>query len=128
MRISDWSSDVCSSDLLERDRRTDERRAVMGARCDRLIALLADALPHWRAPVPEGGLALWAELPRPDASALAAMAPSLGLRIAPGPRFAIDGAFACFVRLPLPLSEPDVQGAVEGVGATDGSGARPRRA
>src|SRR3546814_13645892 len=117
MRISDWSSDVCSSDLLEqlavtvmleRDRRTDERRAVMGARCDRLIALLADALPHWRAPVPEGGLPLWAELPRPDASALAAMAHTLGLRIAPGPRLVIDGALARFVRLTLPLSEPRI--------------------
>src|SRR3546814_14892654 len=85
----------------------------MGARCDRLIALLADALPHWRAPVPEGGRALWAELPRPDASALAAMPQSLGLRIAPGPRFAIDGAFERFVRLPFTLSEPALQRAVE---------------
>src|SRR3546814_2916000 len=121
MRISDWSSDVCSSDLLERDRRTDERRAVRGARCDRLISLLAAALPHWRAPVPEGGLALWAELPRPDASALAAMAQSLGLRIAPGPRFAIDGAFERFVRLPFTLSEPDLQRAVERLAQADRS-------
>src|SRR3546814_16447837 len=98
--------------MLERDRGTDERRALMRARCDRLIALLADALPHWRAPVPEGGLALWAELPRPDDSALAAMAQSLGLRIAPGPRFAYDGAFERFVRFPFTLSEPDLQRAV----------------
>src|SRR3546814_5969271 len=89
MRISDWSSDVCSSDL--------------------------------RAPVPEGGLALWAELPRPDASALAAMAQSLGLRIAPGPRFAIDGAFERFVRLPFTLSEPDLQRAVERLAQADRS-------
>ncbi|API60237.1 DNA-binding transcriptional regulator [Tardibacter chloracetimidivorans] len=107
--------------MLERDRRTDERRALMRARCDRLIALLADALPHWRAPVPEGGLALWAELPRPDASALAAMAQSLGLRIAPGPRFAIDGAFERFVRLPFTLSEPDLQRAVERLAQADRS-------
>src|SRR3546814_14199590 len=115
MRISDWSSDVCSSDLLEqlavtvmleRDRRTDERRAAMGASCDRLIALLADALPHWRAPVPEGGMALWAELPRPDASALAEMAQNLGLRIAPGPRLPIAVAFARFAGLPFTLFAP----------------------
>src|SRR3546814_11811345 len=92
--------------MLERDRRTDERRAVMGARCDRLIALLADALPHWRSPVPEGGLALWAELTRLAASALAAMAQSLGLRIAPGPRIATDGAFEPFGPFPFPLSPP----------------------
>src|SRR3546814_17645932 len=83
--------------MLERDRRTDERRAVMGARCDRLIALLADALPPWRAPVPEGGLALWAELPPPAASAPAAMAPNLGLRLAPGPRFAIHSSFGRYI-------------------------------
>jgi len=105
--------------MLERDRRTDERRAAMRARCDKLIALLADALPHWRAPVPEGGLALWAELPRPEASALAAMAQSLGLRIAPGPRFAVDGAFERFVRLPFTLSEPDLQRAVERLAQAD---------
>lgn len=105
--------------MLERDRRTDERRALMRGRCDRLIALLADALPHWRAPVPDGGLALWAELPRPDASALAAMAQSLGLRIAPGPRFAVDGAFERFVRLPFTLSEPDLQRAVERLAQAD---------
>jgi DNA-binding transcriptional MocR family regulator len=105
--------------MLEGDRRTDERRALMRGRCNRLIALLADALPHWRAPVPDGGLALWAELPRPDASALAAMAQSLGLRIAPGPRFAVDGAFERFVRLPFTLSEPDLQRAVERLAQAD---------
>jgi len=107
--------------MLEKDRGTDERRALMRARCDRLIALLADALPHWRTSVPEGGLALWAELPRPDASALAAMTQSLGLRIAPGPRFAVDGAFERFVRLPFTLSEPDLQRAVERLAQADRS-------
>lgn len=107
--------------MLERDRRTDDRRALMRTRCNRLIELLADALPHWRAPVPEGGLALWAELPRPEASALAAMAQSLGLRIAPGPRFAVDGAFERFVRLPFTLPEPDLQRAVERLALADRS-------
>lgn len=107
--------------MLERDRRTEDRRALMRARCDKLIALLADALPHWRAPVPEGGLALWAELPRAEASALAAMAQSLGLRIAPGPRFAVDGAFERFVRLPFTLSESDLQRAVERLAQADRS-------
>jgi len=105
--------------LLETDGGADERRATMRARCERLIALLADALPHWRAPMPDGGLALWAELPRPDASALAAMAQSLGLRIVPGPRFAVDGAFERFVRLPFTLPEPDLARAVEHLARAD---------
>src|SRR3546814_4747603 len=42
MRISDWSSDVCSSDLLDRFRQTlavmvmDRKAEGAGARCDRL--------------------------------------------------------------------------------------------
>ncbi len=105
--------------MLEEDRGADERRATMRARRDRLIVLLADALPHWRVPVPEGGLSLWAELPRPEASALAAMAQSHGLRIAPGPRFGVDGAFERFVRLPFTLSEADLERAVERLAQVD---------
>lgn len=105
--------------MLEREDGADERRACMRTRCERLIALLADALPHWRAPMPDGGLALWAELPRPEASALAGAAQSVGLRIAPGPRFAVDGAFERFVRLPFTLSEPDLQSAVKRLAQAD---------
>ena len=47
-----------------------------------------------------GGLSAWAELPRPVATALAVEAHRLGVRIAPGNRFGIDGAFERFVRLP----------------------------
>lgn len=83
------------------------RRAEIRDARDHLIALLADRLPDWRVPVPEGGLSLWAEMPRPEASALAAMAQAHGLRVAPGPRFGIDGAFERFIRLPftLPIAE-----------------------
>lgn len=107
--------------MLERERQTGagERRSLMQARCEHLITLLADALPDWRAPMPAGGLALWAELPHPEASALAAMAQSLGLRIVPGPRFAVDGAFERFVRLPFTLPEADLKRAVEQLARAD---------
>lgn len=84
------------------------RTEIRDAR-DRLAALLADHLPDWHVPLPEGGLSIWAEMPRPEASALAAMAQAHGLRVAPGPRFGVDGAFERFVRLPftLPLAEMD---------------------
>jgi DNA-binding transcriptional MocR family regulator len=83
------------------------------ARRDHLIARLADALPHWRVPVPPGGFVLWAEMPRPEASALAAMAQSLKLRITPGPRFGVNGAFERFVRLPFTMPEAELDRAVE---------------
>jgi len=105
--------------MLENDRGADERRARMRARCERLMTLLAEALPHWRVRMPEGGLSLWAELPRPEASALAAMTQSLGLRIVPGPRFAVDGAFERFVRLPFTLPEADLRRAVERLAQAD---------
>src|SRR3546814_8201145 len=51
MRISDWSSDVCSSDLSVMRGRTDHHRAVAqsGDRHDEGIALLDCANPGWRA-------------------------------------------------------------------------------
>jgi DNA-binding transcriptional MocR family regulator len=105
--------------MLERDRGANRRRALMRARGERLIALLAEALPHWRTSMPAGGLALWAEMPHPEASALAAMAQSLGVRIAPGPRFAVDGAFERFVRLPFTLPETELERAVERLALAD---------
>jgi DNA-binding transcriptional MocR family regulator len=105
--------------LIEEDGGEREWRETVRARRDRLIVLLAEALPHWRVPVPEGGLSLWAELPRPEASALAAMAQSHGLRIAPVPRFGVDGAFERFVRLPFTLPEAELERAVERLAQVD---------
>lgn len=89
------------------------RKAEIRDARDHLIALLADRLPEWRVPIPEGGLSVWAEMPRPEGSALAAMAQAHGLRVAPGPRFGIDGAFERFVRLPFTLPLADLDRAVD---------------
>lgn len=99
--------------MLERDDGANERRVILQAQCERLIVLLGEALPHWRTFMPDGGLSLWVELPRPEASALAAMTQGFGLRIVPGPRFGVDSAFERFVRLSFTLSEPDLLHAVE---------------
>ncbi|WP_404477909.1 PLP-dependent aminotransferase family protein [Novosphingobium sp. BL-52-GroH] len=82
-------------------------------RRDHLVARLADALPHWRVPIPPGGFMLWAEMPRPEASALTAMAQGLSLRMTPGPRFGVNGAFERFVRLPFTLPEAELDRAVD---------------
>ncbi|MDX3911502.1 MAG: PLP-dependent aminotransferase family protein [Sphingobium sp.] len=89
------------------------RRAEIRDTRDRLVALLADRLPDWKMEVPPGGLSLWAEMPRPEASALAAMAQAEGLRVAPGPRFGLDGAFERFVRLPFTLPPSQMPTAVD---------------
>lgn len=105
--------------LLRSDAGAQARRATLMSRRDYLIALLGAHLPHWNVPIPPGGMSLWVEMPRPEASALAAMAQGEGIRIAPGPRFGLDGAFERFVRLPFTLSEDRLETAVERLAAID---------
>ena len=51
-------------------------------------------------PAPGGGLALWCELPDALATALAAEGEQLGVIVAPGPVFSVEGGLDRFVRLP----------------------------
>src|SRR5690606_5111508 len=88
-------------------------------RRDHLLALLERHLPHWRIESPAGGLSLWAEMPRAEATALAALAESHGVRIAPGPRFGVSGAFERFLRLPFALPEEQLAIGVERLAQAD---------
>jgi DNA-binding transcriptional MocR family regulator len=94
-----------------------DRRALLRDRRDRIVALLVRRMPDWRVPMPAGGLSLWVELPRPQASALAAMAHSRGLLVAPGPRFGVNGAFERFLRLPFTLPDAQIEPAVDRLAA-----------
>ncbi len=71
-----------------------------------LLSALATALPDWHPTEPRGGTFLWVRLPGPFATDLALLAPSAGVRIAPGPRFGPDGTMASYLRLPFTTS-PD---------------------
>ncbi len=88
------------------------RRTQLAAQRDALIGALRAELPEWRFTVPTGGVALWAELDAPVSSALARTAEDLGVRLAPGPRFGIDGTMERFVRLPYTLPPDDLVTAV----------------
>jgi len=90
-----------------------ERADLLRGRRDHLLGLIERRLPHWRVESPAGGLSLWAELPRAEATALAALAESLGVRIAAGPRFGVSGAFERFLRLPFTLPEEQLAIGVE---------------
>ena len=52
---------------------------------------------------PRGGVTLWVELDAPVSSALARAAERFGVRLAPGPRFGVDGTLERFLRLPFTL-------------------------
>lgn len=106
--------------LLEREDGGSAGHTSNLARAEAAVAMIAEALPHWSVPMPAGGFSLWAEIPRPEASALAAMAQSIGLRIVPGPRFGIDGAFERFVRLPTTLAASDMRRGVALLAEADG--------
>ena len=81
------------------------RREWLRERRDALLAAVARERPDWRVSRPSGGMALWVELPsRTTASALAARGVAHGVRVAPGPRFGVDGGFER--RLRLPFTQP----------------------
>lgn len=84
----------------------DERRQAIRGQRDHLLNLVSEQLPDWRFEPPAGGLSAWAELPLPLSTALAIAAHDLGVRLAPGSRFGIGGAFERFVRLPYALPKP----------------------
>jgi DNA-binding transcriptional MocR family regulator len=88
------------------------RRAQLLFRRDALAGALAEMLPEWRYFLASGGVTLWAELDGPISSALARAAEDVGVRLAPGPRFGLDGTLERFIRLPFTLPADDLVEAV----------------
>ena len=91
----------------------DTRRRTIARQEAHLRTRLAEALPDWKTHRPEGGLSLWVELPRADSTRLALAAPDHGVRIAPGVRFGINGAYERFLRLPFSRHEADLDRAID---------------
>jgi len=94
-----------------------QRRSMLRRRRDALVAALRDELPDWRLRVPAGGVTLWVELDAPVSSVLARSAEHYGVRLAPGPRFGVDGTLERFLRLPFTLPESDLADAVKRIAA-----------
>ena len=61
---------------------------------------------------------MWATMPDPISSALAALAPQNGLRLAAGPRFGVGGAFERHLRLPYSLDTPAREAGMYALAAT----------
>jgi DNA-binding transcriptional MocR family regulator len=94
---------------------------------DTLVAALRDHLPMWTVPVPPGGMSLWVELDAPVSTALAQAAAAHGVRVAPGPRFGVDGTLERYLRLPFTLPPADLREAARllEIAAADLDRARP---
>ncbi len=98
--------------LADPDRVLVPRRELLRDRRAHLLALVREHLPEWRVEVPPGGLSVWAQLPDPVSTALAAAAVRAGVRVAAGPRFGVHGAFERNLRLPFTLPEQSLAAAI----------------
>lgn len=99
--------------LARREQVLDGRRHAFAQARDFLAAALAERLPQWRFRLPSGGVGLWLELDAPISSALVRAAEAHGLRLAPGPRFGVDGVLEQYLRLPFTLPQAELACAVE---------------
>lgn len=87
-------------------------RGDLRARRDRLLDLLAERAPWWRADAPPGGMVLWVDLGERASTALAALVERSGLRVAPGTKFSVDGSFDQYLRLTFSVADDDLDRAV----------------
>jgi DNA-binding transcriptional MocR family regulator len=94
-----------------------ERRRQLRQRRDALVAAVRAELPEWSFRIPAGGVMLWAELDEPISTALAHAAEGAGVRLAPGPRFGLDGTLERFLRLPFSLPPAELAEAVRRIAA-----------
>jgi len=105
------------------------RNDVLVQRCDQLRAqrdalasLLRRHLPTWRFRVPEGGLALWVQLPEGSSTRFAAGVEREGVFLAPGPVFAAEGGSDTWLRIPYAKPEGQLTTAVERMASVWGAG------
>lgn len=106
------------ADLLDRAEEVlPVHRARLLAGRDALVGALRAQLPSWRFRVPEGGLALWCELPEALGTATTAEAERRGVVVAPGPVFAVEGGLDRHVRIPWTASPDDLVEAVRRLAA-----------
>ncbi|WP_328593164.1 aminotransferase-like domain-containing protein [Lentzea tibetensis] len=87
------------------DEIADGRAAVMNARLDLLCDLLTEHLPDWRWRRPDGGSALWTELPDTDARVFAQLALRQGVEVVPGAVNDPTGGHDNHIRLPFTFPE-----------------------
>jgi DNA-binding transcriptional MocR family regulator len=88
------------------------RLAALRENRDTLLHLIGEHLPGWEPEWPDGGLSVWCRLPAPISTALAVVAPDVGIRLAAGPRFGVGGAFEQYLRLPFTLPPEQLETAV----------------
>ncbi|MFS8098118.1 PLP-dependent aminotransferase family protein [Lentzea alba] len=77
-----------------------QRREEAREQRDVAVAALREHCPQWSFVVPGGGLGLWCTLDAPVSTRIAVVAQNHGLRLVPGPRFAVHGGCEQMLRVP----------------------------
>ena len=77
-----------------------QRRAEAREQRDVTVAALRSSCPQWSFVVPAGGLGVWCTLDGPVSTRIAVVAQNHGLRLVPGPRFAVHGGCENMLRVP----------------------------
>lgn len=77
------------------------RTVTLRHRLDHLGRLLTEHLPAWQWSVPDGGSALWINLPDTDARVFAQVALRYGVEVVPGAAMDPDGMHDTHIRLPF---------------------------
>lgn len=80
------------------------RSAELRTRLELLDRLLRERLPNWRWRSPDGGAALWVQLPGVDAGVFAQVALRHGVEVVPGSAMDPDGGHDQYVRVPFTFS------------------------
>ncbi len=109
--------------LAQRESLLTHRRTTLRAARDALVSAVRRQLPEWRFTVPSGGLSIWCELPAPRSSALCDAVAPLGVRLAPGSSFGVEGGLESFVRIPFALPPDVLTDAVDRIAAAWGHAA-----
>ncbi len=94
------------------------RREQLRQRRDALVTALREHLPDWRFRVPAGGLTLWLQLPHGSATRLCADMERVGVHLAPGPVFSVEGGADGWLRIPYARPEEELVRAVKEVAKT----------
>ncbi len=102
--------------LARREEIAAHRRNELRSSRDALADALGRRLPQWRFTLPAGGLSIWCELPSPRSSAVCDAAAALGVRLAPGSSFGVEGGLESFLRIPYALAPEALVDAVERIG------------
>lgn len=89
------------------------RRRQLRQRRDALAHALREHLPSWRFRLPAGGLTVWLQLPHGSATRLVAEAEQVGVHLAPGPVFSVEGGGGTWLRIPYAKPEEALVQAVQ---------------